>query len=190
MKIILKKTFRGLVSGVIVCAAFYLVCLVIEIFSFIKAFLASNNLTDDVISGNGGNSGSGLSLSTYTPFLSFWNWSTILMILGIASIVGAVIGFIVGCISMAENKKRVQDYNNSVIEDGSDRQRILFATNIKTMAESLTDSCTETLHYMTNFVKTDYASAAENEAVMTELVKFIEYEQILKDSINNREGGC
>ena len=188
MIIILKKTFRGFVSGLIVCAAFYLVCLVIEVFSFIKAYLASSNLTDDVMSGNGANSG--FSFSDYTPFLSFWNWSTILLLLGIAGIVGAVIGFIVGCIGMADNKKKVEDYNNAVIEDGSDRQRIMFATNIKTMAQSLTDSCGETLHYMTNFVKTDYASAAENETVMTELVKFIEYEQILKDAINNREGGC
>lgn len=188
MKTILKKTFRGFVSGFLACAAFYLVCLVIEAFSFVKEFIANSNLTDDVISGNAANSG--FSLSDYTPFLPFWNLGTILMILGIAGIVGAVIGCIVGCIGITDSRKKVADYNNSVIEDGSERQRIMFATNIKTMAQSLTESCGGTLRQMTNFVKTDYASAAENEAVMTELVKFIEYEQILKDSINNGKGGC
>lgn len=187
MNIIFKKALRGFVSGLIFTAALYLVFFVIELFSFFKQFLANTNLSNDAISGNAGGS---FSLSDYVAFLPFWDWFYILLIAGGACVLGTIIGIIIGCVQSSDKTKKVQEYNMSVLEDGSGRQKILFASNIKTMAETLTDTCGENLHYMSNFVRSDYSSAEDNNAIMTELVKFIDYEQAIKECINNKKGGC
>lgn len=191
MNIILKKTFRGFLFGVAGSTVMYIVCFVIEMFSYFKAYLANTHISDDVISGNASNAGTSFTLADYTPFLGVWNWTTVLICFGITCFLGTVIGLIIGCINSRSRTNKIKDYNSSVIEDGSKRQKILFANGIKTMAESLSKTCEENLFYMNNFFKTEYISSSENEAIMGELVKFIEYEQTIKDFIENnkKEGG-
>lgn len=181
MDIILKNTARGLLFGAISSAAFYIVCFFIELFSFIKEFMANATSTETNAS---------FSLADYSPLLSVWNLGTVLIITGCACGVGVIIGMIIGCINRSDRKNKLMNYNMTVLEDGSKRQKIQFAKSIKTMAESITDSCSENLFYMKNFVRTDYISEAENTAIMNELVKFIGYEQEIKDHIDNyKEGG-
>lgn len=180
MDSIFKKALKGFVTGLIVGAAIYLACFLIELFTFFKQFFSDADF----------NNGGGVSIDTYVPMLSVWNWFFALFVFGSACVIGAVIGLVVGCIQNSDKKKRSEEYNSSVLEDGSGRQKIIFARNIKTMAESLKSACGENLHYMNNFVSSDYSSAEENNAIMTELVKFVDYEQTIKECINNKKGGC
>ncbi len=187
MNNVLSKTLRGFLSGVAVGAAIYLVCFLIELFTFFKQYFSDSNYVVDS-NGIATNVGS-LSLSDYVPLLSVWNWFFALFVFGSACVIGTIIGLVVGCIQNTDKKKKSREYNSSVLEDGSGRQKIVFARNIKTMAESLKSFCGETLHYMNNFVSSDYSSAEENNAIMTELVKFVDYEQAIKECINNKKGG-
>lgn len=187
MNNIFSKALRGFIIGVIVGAVVYLACFLIELFTFFKQYFSDSNYVVDS-NGIASNVGS-FSLSDYVPMLSVWNWFFALFVFGSACIIGTVIGFAVGCIQNSDKKKKSLEYNSSVLEDGSGRQKIVFARNIKTMAESLKSSCSETLHYMNNFVSSDYSSAEENNAIMTELVKFVDYEQEIKECINNKKGG-
>ncbi|MGN0699476.1 MAG: hypothetical protein ACI4J8_00590 [Oscillospiraceae bacterium] len=191
MNTVLKKTFRGFLFGIAGSAAIYIVCFFIELFSFFKEYLSHTHISDDVIAGNSSNAGTSFTLADYTPFLGVWNWSMALLFFGITCFLGTVIGLIIGCINNSNRTQKIKDYNYSVIEDGSKRQKILFANGVKTMAETLSSSCEENLFYMNNFFQTEYISSSENEAIMKELVKFIEYEQTIKDFIENnkKEGG-
>lgn len=191
MKTVLSKALRGGISGAILFAAVYLVFFCIELFGFIKELLGHSEISREDLAGVSNNAGSSFTIGDYTPILSVWNPVTMIAVLGIAFGVGAFIGLIVGLITRAEAAKKVQDYNDSLLEDGTNRQKILFANNIRTMSESLTQSCTENLYYMNNLIETQYTSEAVGEEIMTELVKFIEYEQILNDSVKaqSKEGG-
>lgn len=192
MGIILKKAGRGFLFGLAGGAAVYIISFVIEFCTFMKEYITNTNLSDGVMSGNAANSGVAYSLENYSPLLPVWSWTVALIVFGATCFVGAVIGFIIGCLHRADRENKVNSYNMSVLEDGSQRQKIIFAGSIKTMADSLTDSCDENLYYMTNLVSAQYISGETNEAIMTELVKFIEYEQTIKDFIetNEKEGGC
>ena len=191
MEIILKKTLRGFLFGLIGGAVIYVFCFVIELCTFIKGYIGSTNLTDNVLSGTAA-AGSGYTLADYTPLLPVWSWLIALFIVGGTCLVGTIIGFIIGFLHRADRVNKVNNYNMTVLEDGSQRQKLIFANSIKTLAESITESCDESLYYMNNFVETQYISGAADEAIMTELVKFIDYEQAIKDFIENnkKEGGC
>lgn len=182
MEIILKNTFRGFLFGLVASAAFYIVCFLIELFSFLKEYFEN-------AAGSPGTEVS-YTLADYSPLLSVWNLITVLMVAGCACGIGTIIGLIIGFCNRSDSKDKVMKHNMTVLEDGSKRQKIQFAKGIKTLAESVTDGCTENLFYMKNFVRTDYISEAENTAIMNELVKFIGYEQEIKEHIdNNKEGG-
>ncbi|MGN0649030.1 MAG: hypothetical protein ACI4KM_01220 [Oscillospiraceae bacterium] len=192
MEIILKKVGRGFLFGLAGGAAVYIISFVIEFFTFLKEYISNTNLSDEVIAGNAANAGVMDSLNNYTPLLPVWSWIVALLVFGAACFVGVVIGFIIGYLHRADRENKVNNYNMSVLEDGSQRQKIIFAGSIKTMADSLTESCDENLYYMNELVSAQYISGEVNEAIMTELVKFIEYEQTIKDYIetNAKEGGC
>lgn len=182
MKIILKNTIRGFLFGAMPSAAFYIVCFFIELFSFIKEFLANAATTSGTEAA--------FSLSDYSPLLSVWNLITVLMITSCTCGMGIVIGFILGIVNRSDKIDKFTKNKMTVLEDGTKRQKIQFAKSIKTMAEAVTESCNENLFYMKNFVQTDYISEAENTAIMNELVKFIGYEQVIKEHIDiNKEGG-
>lgn len=182
MDIILKSTFRGFLFGAMPSAAFYIVCFFIELFSFIKEYLSNASTT----------SGTEVtySLANYSPLLSVWDLGLVLIITGCTCGIGIIIGLIIGFANRSDRKNKFMTHKMSVLDDGTKRQKILFAKSIKTMAESIADSCSENLFYMKNFVQTDYISETENTAIMNELVKFIGYEQLINEHIdNNKEGG-
>ncbi|MGN1338665.1 MAG: hypothetical protein ACI4WS_00065 [Oscillospiraceae bacterium] len=188
MKIIFKKTLRGLMFGAMGCAGLYIVFFLIELFGFIKAFFNNTDAPEVV---DGGADILDLTMENFSPMMSVWDLLTVFFVAAGFLLVGAIIGFILGCVNRTERVEKIAKYNDSVIEDGSNRQKILFAKEIKTMAETLTAGCNENLYYMKNIVEADYLTGETNEAIMTELTKFIGYEQAVKDFIDNsRKGGA
>ncbi len=185
MKNVLEKTFHGLFFGIMGSLGLYAVFFFIELFSFIKELLNNSNSSELA----GTDSVLGYTFENYTPLMSVWNMMTVVVLAGGICALGTIVGLVMGCMSRAELIQKVNTYNTNVIEDGSKRQEILFAKEIKTMAQSLTSGCDENLFYMKNIVETEYITGTEDEAIMTELVKFIGYEQALKDHIvSGREG--
>ena len=194
MDIVFKKTLRGFLFGLAGGAVIYLVSFVIELCTFIKFYISNTNMSDSVMNGTSSEVTIGHAFALYQQqlLLPVWSWEMVFLLVGCACVLGTIIGAIIGFLTRSDRADKVNKYNMSVLEDGSQRQKTIFANSIKTMADSLTKSCDETLYYMNNLVSTQYISCPKDEDIMTELVKFIEYEQAIGDFIkdNTEEGGC
>ena len=161
MENIVKKTLRGLFLGIGAGALVCVAVLLFEIFGFMDKFESWD-------------------VSKFE--LTIWSVSTYILVLVIGAVGGLIVGIVIGIVTNLDSSRKSISNKMEEQSEGAIRQRRRFASEIKTMSDEALNSCEEKLASAKNIVPAAYRSEKIMGEIMTELVKFTEYERVLKDA--------